>query len=122
MVGAAPEGTATAFPGDDRGVRVQLLYFDGCPSWQVADARLREALREVGRSVEVEKVLITTPEQADEWHFVGSPSVLVDGDDLFAEPDAPVGLACRLYRTPEGLRGSPTVSQLVAALAGEPRR
>ena len=122
MVGAAPEGTATAFRGDDRGVRVQLLYFDGCPSWQVAEARLHEALEATGSSVEVEKVLVTTPEQAEEWNFVGSPSVLVDGEDLFPEPGAPVGLACRLYRTPEGLRGSPTVSQLVAALAGEPRR
>ena len=106
----------------DEGVRVQLLYFDGCPSWQVTDARLHEALAAVGSSVEVEKVLVTSPEQAAEWHFVGSPSVLVDGEDLFAEPGAPVGLACRLYRTPEGLRGSPTVSQLVAALAGEPLR
>jgi hypothetical protein len=29
----------------------------------------------------------------------------------------PVGLACRVYRTPEGLGGSPTVEQLVEVLS-----
>jgi len=49
--------------------------------------------------------------------FHGSPSILVDGVDLFAEPGAGVGLSCRVYRTPEGLSGAPTVEQLRAALA-----
>lgn len=98
-------------------MRVQLLYFDGCPSWEVAEARLREALGVLGHAVEVETVLVNTPEKADEWGFHGSPSVLVDGEDPFVEPGAAVGLSCRLYRTPEGLRGSPTVNQLVEALS-----
>ena len=98
-------------------MRLQLLYFDECPYWQVADARLREALEKLGRTVDVEKVLVTTPEQAEEWGFRGSPSVLVDGEDPFAQAGAPVGLSCRLYRTPEGISGSPTVDQLVEVLS-----
>lgn len=98
-------------------MRVQLLHFDQCPNWTVADARLHEALALLGVVVEVEKALVTTPEQAEEWGFHGSPSVLIDGDDPFAEPSTPVGLSCRLYPTPEGLRGSPTVAQLVKALS-----
>jgi hypothetical protein len=98
-------------------MRVQLLYFDECPNWEVADARLREALETLGFPVEVEKVLVTTPEQAEHWSFRGSPSVLVDGEDPFAQPGAPVGLSCRLYRTPEGVGGSPTVDQLVEVLS-----
>jgi hypothetical protein len=98
-------------------VKLQLLYFDGCPHWRVADARLRTALDKLGSTTEVERVLVTTPEEAEAWRFHGSPSVLVDGDDPFAEPGAPVGLSCRLYRTPAGVDGSPTVEQLVAVLA-----
>ena len=98
-------------------MRVQLLYFDGCPNWQVAEARLREALEAVGRPVEVEKILVSTPEEAQERGFRGSPSVLVDGEDPFAQPGAPVGLSCRLYRTPDGVGGSPTVAQLVEVLS-----
>ena len=99
-------------------MRVQLLYFDGCPHWELADGRLGEALEALGIHVDVEKILVTTPEQADEWSFRGSPSILVDGQDPFAEPDAPVGLSCRLYRTPDGVQGSPTVDQLVQVLSG----
>ncbi|WP_369795266.1 thioredoxin family protein [Cellulomonas sp. KRMCY2] len=74
-------------------MRIQLLYFDECPSWQVADARLREALAAVGNTTDVERVLVTTADAAESWGFHGSPSVLVDGEDPFAEPGAPVG--CR---------------------------
>jgi hypothetical protein len=94
-----------------------LLYFDGCPNWQVADERLHAALVALDRSdVAVAHVLVSTPEEAEAAQFRGSPTVLVDGRDPFADPDAPVGLACRLYRTGEGLAGSPTVEQLVAVL------
>ena len=98
-------------------MRVQLLYFDECPNWQVAEARLHEALEITGRSAEVEKVFVATPEQAETLGFRGSPSVLVDGEDPFAQPGEAVGLSCRLYRTPLGLAGSPTVEQLVDVLS-----
>ena len=99
------------------GVRVSLLYFDGCPHWRVADERLYEALARVGRpDVPIEYLTVTTPEQADELRFSGSPTVLVNGQDPFLERAAPVGLSCRIYRTDEGLAGAPTVQQLVEAL------
>jgi hypothetical protein len=98
-------------------VNVTLLYFDGCPNWQVADARLREALIRAGRDdVHVEHRLVATPEQAEAVGFRGSPTVLVDGQDPFADPNAPVGLSCRVYRTEVGLGGSPTVAGLLAVL------
>ena len=99
-------------------MKVQLLYFDGCPNWHETDDRLREALQAVGSGgVAVEHILVSTQEQAVELSFHGSPSVLVDGVDPFAAPGAPVGLACRLYRTTSGSSGAPTVEQLVAVLA-----
>ena len=99
-------------------MRIQLLYFDGCPNWHVMHDRLRSAVALVDEDCDVELVEVDSPEMAVEWGFRGSPSVLVDGRDTFAEPGAPVGLACRLYPTPDGLRGAPTLEQLVAALAG----
>jgi len=66
----------------------------------------------------IELVEVTTQEQAERIGFRGSPSVLVDGRDLFAQTGTDFGLMCRVYSTPEGLRGSPTTEQLVAALAG----
>ncbi|WP_116452083.1 thioredoxin family protein [Blastococcus litoris] len=96
---------------------VTLLYFDGCTTWQVADQRLQEALARAGRDdVRVQRRLVSTPEQAEAARFRGSPTVLVDGRDPFANPAAPVGLSCRVYRTADGLAGSPTVDQLLAVL------
>lgn len=96
---------------------VALLYFDGCPHWRLADERLRQALAQVGRTnAPIEYRTVTTPEQAEELRFRGSATVLVDGRDPFLDRDVPVGLSCRVYRTDDGLAGSPTVEQPVEAL------
>lgn len=95
---------------------VQLLYFAGCPNWQETDERLREAIDRLGLAVSVTHVDVGAAEAAARLSFRGSPTVLVDGRDPFADEDAPVGLSCRVFRTPEGLHGAPTVEQLVEAL------
>jgi hypothetical protein len=100
------------------GVDVRLLYFPDCPNWQVADERLREALARAGRDdVPVQHHLVTFPEQAEAAGFRGSPTVLVNGRDPFADPAAPAGLSCRVYTTKAGLAGTPTVEQLLAVLS-----
>lgn len=98
-------------------MKVTLVYFDGCPNWQVADQRLHEALDQLGRhdsSVDYHQVV--TPEQAESEQFRGSPTVLVDGVDPWADVNAEVGLSCRVFKTPDGLAGSPTVDQLMEVL------
>ena len=95
---------------------VRLLYFDGCPNWQETDQRLREALLVAGLDMTPEHVNVATPEHAERLRFRGSPTVLVNGADPFADEAAPVGLSCRVFQTPDGLRGAPTVAQLVQAL------
>lgn len=98
-------------------MRVTLRYFDGCPHWRTADARLKEALVNTGHAgVVVAYERVETPAAAERLGFVGSPTVLVDGIDPFARAGSPVGLACRVYLTPEGLAGSPTVDQLMEVL------
>lgn len=98
-------------------MRVELLYFDGCPNWTVADTRLMEALGMVGRGdVPVERRHVGTVEEAAAVGFTGSPTVLVDGRDPFATGGEQVGLSCRVYVTPAGLSGSPTIKQFVEVL------
>jgi hypothetical protein len=96
---------------------VTVLYFDGCPNVHVADERVREALARAGRDdVHVLHRLVATAEEAEAIGFRGSPTVLVNGRDPFADPDAAAGLSCRVYRTEVGLVGAPTVEQLLAVL------
>ncbi len=95
---------------------VTLLYFEGCPNWKIADERLR--LVAVERpDITVRHQVVDTPEQADRVGFLGSPSIQVDGVDVFAAPGSQVGLMCRLYPTPDGYQGAPTLDQLRTVLA-----
>ena len=96
---------------------ITLLYFDDCPNWRVAEERLA-AIAAERADLKVTRHLVDTLEEAERVGFHGSPSILVDGVDVFAEPGAGVGLSCRVYRTPDGLAGAPTLEQLRAALAG----
>ncbi|MGQ0618265.1 MAG: thioredoxin family protein [Acidimicrobiia bacterium] len=95
-------------------MEIELLYFEDCPNWRVADERLAELAAE--HTLAVRRRLVTTPEEADALGFRGSPTILVDGRDPFAVGDEPTGLSCRIYRTPEGPAGSPTVAQLRDAI------
>lgn len=99
-------------------MRVELLYFDGCPNWTVADERLAQALSAMGRDdITVARRAVETAEEAEEVGFTGSPTVRVNGTDPFATGDQQVGLACRVYVTPDGLAGSPTVEQFIEVLS-----
>ncbi len=96
-------------------MKVSLLYFDDCPSWQTAADHLDLLATEIP-GLDVVRVLVDTPEAAERTRFRGSPSIHVEGSDLFADSDAPVGLSCRIYQTPDGSAGSPTLDQLRRAL------
>lgn len=95
-------------------MKIELLYFDDCPNWNVAAGRLDAVAASRGLSVERRRV--TTPEEAVAARFRGSPTILIDGIDPFATGDESFGLACRVYQTPDGPAGSPTTEQLAAAL------
>ncbi len=97
---------------------VALLYFDGCPNWQETEQRLLTVLGQSGVEASLTYVHVDSPEDAERLGFRGSPTVLVDGRDPFASPEDPVGLSCRVFRTPDGLQGAPTVAQLREALEG----
>ena len=94
--------------------RIELLYFDGCPSHGPAGEALRGALAEEGIEATVDLVAVNTDEEARRLRFPGSPTIRFNGEDAFPAGGAPGpeewGLRCRVYATPEGLKGSPTVS------------
>ena len=100
---------------------VELLYLDGCPNWTATAQRVREALRALGQDGSALRLRrVESAEQAEREGFRGSPTVLVDGHDPFADGAAAGGLTCRVFATPDGLSGAPTVDQLVQALRRTP--
>lgn len=96
---------------------VTLLYFEGCPNWEIAEEHLRVLAAERS-DLSVTRALVTSVVEAERVGFLGSPSIQVDGVDVFAGPGNQVGLTCRRYVTPDGVAGAPTVDQLRTVLAG----
>lgn len=98
-------------------MRVEILYFDGCPSYLVAEERLRQILLACAIAADLELLPVETVEEARRLRFPGSPTIRIDGVDLFPiEEQADATLSCRIYRTPEGLAGSPTHAMIAEAL------
>ncbi len=101
-------------------LRVELLYFQGCPSWE-------RAWTELGRALVSERIEATVAlRDIEGWSetelrgFAGSPTVRIDGRDLEGY-DGPGRMACRRYQENEG-RGWPSEELLRARLraaAGE---
>ena len=79
-------------------MRVSFLYYEDCPSHDVALERLREVMDEEGIPGVVEVVKVETEEQARELRFVGSPTIRVDGQDIDPPDDSHYALTCRAYR------------------------
>lgn len=83
-------------------VKIEFLYWEECASHDLALQRLREVLTEWQIAAPVHLVQITTEQQAAALGFPGSPTIRIDGQDLFPAPDGPYGLTCRVYRTDDG--------------------
>jgi hypothetical protein len=99
-------------------VNIEIRYFDDCPNWKLVRGSINEITEEIGLDAEVVLTIVDTPEMAERLSFRGSPTVVIDGTDPWDNPDAPIGLSCRVYRTEEGFSGSPTTAQLRDALEG----
>jgi hypothetical protein len=97
---------------------IEVLYFDGCPNHDALVPHLRRLLANSGVWAEMALRRVESDADAQRLRFLGSPSVRVDGRDV--EPGAEArddfGLKCRLYQTPDGLRGVPPDAWVLTAL------
>lgn len=95
-------------------IQVDLLYFDGCPSYKSAWNNLLDVISEQRLDVTVRPINVDTLEKAETLHFAGSPSIKVNGRDLEDYQGAGV-MACRRYEENDG-KGWPSKALLVKRL------
>ena len=79
-------------------MKIDVLYFDGCPNHQPAVAVAKQIVAELRLDADIEEVEVG-PEDAERLRFLGSPTVQVNGVDV--EPSArsrsDFAFACRTY-------------------------
>jgi len=84
-------------------MKIQFLYFDGCPSHEIALNRLKEAmqLEEINSPIEIKE--ISTQQEAEDSSFLGSPTILINNEDIDLVPqNTYFALTCRAYKLPNG--------------------
>ena len=98
--------------------RVELLFWEGCPSHPEAKELVEDVLAELEIAAPIEVREVRTQEEAEAERFPGSPTIRVDGVDV--DPAGAAGrpaLNCRIYRRGDGrISPVPTRDQIKEAL------
>jgi hypothetical protein len=84
-------------------MQIDFLYYEACPSHDLALARLRQVMAEEGVDAPIAIHKMETEEEARAWGFIGSPTILINGEDIDPPPPGtPPALTCRVYRWEDG--------------------
>jgi hypothetical protein len=105
-------------------MRIEVLYFDGCPNHDATVERVKEALHQEGLSAEIVEVNVRDAASAQAHQFLGSPMVRIDGLDVepAARQSKDFGLMCRTYLEGGGRERVPPLALIRAALREAPAR
>ncbi len=99
-------------------MRVEVLYFEGCPNHAPTIERVRSELVSRGLPKEIEEVEIHSQAEAETLRFLGSPSVRINGSDIELEARnfKSFGMSCRTYLEGTVRSGSPSSDLIGRAL------
>jgi hypothetical protein len=98
-------------------MRIELLYYPECPSHERALELIHEALAQEGKAAEITVIRIDTQAQAEAHHFIGSPTIRIDGRELQPQPHLPYRLTCRAFQHEDGrLSPLPSLNMLREAI------
>jgi len=98
-------------------MKIRFLYFKGCPNAEPALKLLKETIKEKGLNEEVEVIDVESEEEAREYHFLGSPTIQINGLDI-EKPrlkDSPL-FGCRVYVDKGRTSGVPPKAMILEAL------
>jgi hypothetical protein len=94
-------------------MKIEVLYFEGCPNHAPTVERLKAVLREAGLPIDVSEIEVRDESAANRLQFLGSPTIRINGFDIEANfrNVKNTAFACRRY--PGGL---PSEEMIRAAL------
>jgi hypothetical protein len=98
--------------------RIELLYFEGCPTYKLTREIIMELLASTGVPAEVREVNVSSDARARQLEFIGSPTVRIDGRDVDPAPEGAqqYGPKCRVCEADGKLVGSPSREMVLSTL------
>ena len=98
-------------------MNITVLTFEGCPNAEPTIQLVQQTVRELGLSSEVKQIPVNDQDEAEQLHFLGSPTVQVNGRDVEVNRRSDTAsFSCRMYKTPSGNGGVPPREMIVDAL------
>lgn len=97
-------------------MRVELVYESSCPNIGAARAQLLHAFAQTKISPHWREWEVTDPKVPDYIHGYGSPTILVNGQDVCADTWAKDDLCCRVYGVDSQHQGVPPLQDIVTAI------
>ncbi len=99
-------------------MKIEVLYFAGCPNHEPAVALVRRTVEQAGVAAQIEQIDVQSHAQALELGFLGSPSIRIDGRDIepAARASTDYGMMCRTYSVQGRSEGLPPRELLLAAI------
>ncbi len=90
--------------------QIELVYFEGCPNASKARDNLREAVEASGQDVTWSEWDLMAESTPAHFRRFGSPTVLVNGEDVTGENVSTEAMACRAD-------GVPSVATITARIS-----
>jgi hypothetical protein len=95
-------------------MKIEILYFDSCPSYKDAIANVKAALKEKNLRADLLLIKVEDEVKAEKVSFQGSPSVRINGKDVEGR-DEGFTFGCRLYR----VNGKPATAPSKATISAK---
>jgi hypothetical protein len=99
-------------------MKVEILYFSGCPNHALAVKSVREVLRQEAAPPDIGEVEVKDAATAQQVGFLGSPTIRVDGQDVETgvRSASAFGMICRTYIDCGQRAGIPPLEWIRAAV------
>jgi hypothetical protein len=79
-------------------VKLEFQYFEECPNHMKMSNNINEAIKGLEDKIEIINVLVEDEQTAKKVSFRGSPTLLINGEDIEGIPaPAEPSLSCRFY-------------------------
>ncbi|MEJ5261298.1 MAG: DUF2703 domain-containing protein [Ignavibacterium sp.] len=93
-------------------LKLEFQYFEGCPNHIKMWDNISEAIKGLEDKIELEKVLVEDEVTAMQVKFRGSPTLVINGEDLLGMPaPSEPSLACRYY--PNGIPTKDEIRKII---------
>jgi len=95
-------------------MKIEILHFECCPNHPLTVERVMQVVHRLGVAADVREVELTQDDDPAAMKFIGSPTVLIDGQDIdpVQRAEAGYGFGCRTF----GGAGVPPVEMIEQAV------